>query len=402
MTSPPLNLQASVDEIMPGVIADRRHLHMHPELGFQEHQTAQFIVDRLKTLGVENIRTGIGKTGVTGLIRGTAKGRGDKTVMLRADMDALPMQEVNDVEYRSRNDGVMHACGHDSHVSMQLGTARMLMANRDRFAGTVMVLFQPAEEGGGGAEAMIKDGVLDEISIDATFGIHIWQHTDVGILEARPGVAMVGAQGFEIVIHGKGGHGAKPQSCVDPVVVGATLVNAMQTLISREKAPMIPGVVTVGSFQAGNAANVIPDTAVLTGTTRTVNEEQRVDVENRLREMCMSIGNAMEARVEVKLEVGAPPTINDPVMTELVKSAAREVVGDERTRDGDLRVVSEDYSLFLQQIPGCYYFVGSRNEKRGLTWGHHHTRFDIDEEAMGIGIETMTRTVLKYFDSVAG
>ncbi len=402
MASPPLNLKASVDEIMPGVIADRRHLHMHPELGFQEYQTAQFIVDRLKTLGVEDIQTGIGQTGVTGLIRGAAEGGIEKTVMLRADMDALPMQEDNDVEYRSRNDGVMHACGHDSHVSMQLGTARMLVANRDRFAGTVMVLFQPAEEGGGGADAMIKDGVLDRIPIDATFGIHIWQHTDVGIVEARPGVAMVGAQGFEIVIRGKGGHGARPQSCVDPVVVGATIVNAMQTLISREKAPTIPGVVTVGSFQAGNAANVIPDTAVLIGTIRTVNEEQRVDVVKRLREMCTSIGNAMGAQVEVNLEFGAPPTINDPYMTELVKSAAREVVGDERVRDGDLRVVSEDYSLFLEQIPGCYYFVGSRNQDRGLTWGHHHTRFDIDEEAMGIGIETMTRTVLKYFDSVAG
>jgi amidohydrolase len=398
MTIAELPLASEIDEIMPGVIADRRHLHQHPELGFQEVETAAFIVDRLTSLGLEDIRTGVGKTGVTALIRGTAPpGSAQRVVMLRADMDALPINEANDVDYCSQNTGVMHACGHDSHVSMLLGTARMLLQHRDLFTGIVKVLFQPAEEGGGGASAMIEDGALEDPNVDATFGIHIWQHTDLGTVEARPGVAMMGSDGFLVDIHAKGGHGASPHLCVDPIVVGAAIVNALQTTISREKDPVMPGVVTVGSFRAGHAANVIPDSATLRGTIRTVSAEQRDEVKTRLETLATAIAAGFGASAMVTFEYGAPPTVNDPAMTEIVKAAAAEVVGPDRIVDGPLKVVSEDYSLFLEHVPGCYYFVGSRNEEKGLVWGHHHMRFDIDEDAMAIGIETMTRTVLRYF-----
>jgi amidohydrolase len=395
-----VSFKDQVEEILPGVIADRRHLHQHPELGFQEHKTAAFITERLTSLGVEDIRTGIAKTGVTGLIRGTGNGPGaGKVVMLRADMDALPIHEDNDVEYRSQNDGVMHACGHDSHVSMLLGTTRMLVDNRDRFAGTVKVLFQPAEEGGGGARMMVAEGALQDPEVHATFGIHIWQGIDLGVVTAREGVSMVGADGFQIHINGRGGHGAAPNRCVDPIVVGSAIVNALQTVISREKDPTVPGVVTIGSFRSGEAFNVIPDTADLTGTIRTVSAEQGDAVKARLEALVTGVASAMGATAEVSFSFGAPAVINDPEMTKIVRQAAAEVVGPENSIEGALMPVSEDYSLFLNEVPGCFFFVGSRNEARGLTWGHHHQKFDIDEAAMAIGIETMTRTVFGYFDA---
>ncbi len=398
MSTADVSLKNQVEEILPGVIADRRHLHQHPELGFQEHETAAFIVKRLESLGVEEIRTGIGKTGVTGLIRGTGAGAGN-VVMLRADMDALPIEEANDVDYRSQTSGVMHACGHDSHVAMLLGTTRMLTDNRDKFGGTVMVLFQPAEEGGGGARAMVDAGVLEDPAVDATFGLHIWQGIDLGTVAAREGVAMVGADGFTIRLNGRGGHGAAPNRCKDPIVAGSAIINALQTLISREKDPVVPGVVTVGVFRAGDAFNVIPDTATLSGTIRTVSFEHRDAVKERLIAIVEGVAGAYGTEATIEFGGGAPAVINDPAMTKIVRRAAEEVVGPEFAIEGPLMPVSEDYSFFLNEVPGCYFFVGSRNEEKGLVWGHHHQRFDIDEDAMGIGIETMTRTVLRYFDS---
>jgi len=386
-------LHQDVDEILPGVIADRRYLHQHPELGFQEHETARFVVERLEALGAEDIRTGIGRTGVTALIHGCKPG---KVVAVRADMDALPIFEENDVEYKSLNQGVMHACGHDSHVSMLLGTARMLSSMREEFAGTVKLIFQPGEEGYGGAMEMINDGALENPTPEAIFGIHIWQGIDLGIVAARPGTAMVAADGFKITIYGLGGHGAQPDLCIDPIAVGAQIIVALQTIISRETDPNLPGVVTVGAFHSGQASNVIPDTAELRGTLRSVQKEQRLEQAKRLDEIARGIATAMRATVDIEVTFGVPPTVNDAAMTEIVKEAAREVVGPEKTVDGNLMVVSEDMSEFLDRVPGCFYFVGSRNEKRGLIVGHHHARFDIDEEAMAIGVETMTRTVLKF------
>jgi len=400
MMNATVTLHADVDEIMPGLVADRRFLHQNPELGFQEVKTAAFVADRLMALGVEAIQTGVAKTGVTGLIRGTASGNGDtKTVMVRADMDALPILEENEVEYVSTNPGTMHACGHDSHVAMLLGTARMLSARRDQFAGTVKLLFQPAEEGGGGARAMVEAGALENPKVDATFGLHIWQGADLGTVWSRPGTAMVGSDGFRIVIKGKGGHGARPNSSIDPIVIGAEIINALQTIVSREGDPTVPAVVSICAFNAGEAANVIPDTAVLRGTTRTVTRAQRDDVVGRLEAIVKGIATSMRAEAEISFSWGAPAVINDPDMTAIVRAAAAEVVGPENSIEGPLQVVSEDYSEFLNRVPGCYFFVGSRNTSRDLVWGHHHPKFDIDEDAMAIGVETMTRTVLSYLAS---
>jgi amidohydrolase len=386
-----------VDEILPGVIADRRHLHEHPELGFQEVETARFVADRLRALGVEDIRIGIAQTGATALIRG-GQGPG-KTVLVRADMDALPIEEENEVDYRSKQAGVMHACGHDAHTAMLLGVGRLLMERRDRFAGTVKLLFQPAEEGPGGAKPMIEAGVLNDPPVDAVLGMHMAQEAPLGVIALRAGPAMAASDGFTLVIHGKGGHGARPQSTIDPIAVGAQIVVALQTIVSREVDPTESAVVTVGAFRAGEAANVIPDTAELRATVRSFSPDVRQQLARRIEEVVRGIAGAMRAEVDFQYRFGYPPTVNDPVMTDLVRAAATELIGAERVVESPQMMGAEDFSYFLEQRPGCFFYVGSRNEERGLIWGHHHPRFDIDEEALGVGIATMTAAVQRYLAS---
>lgn len=399
MTSDSYDYRATIDEMMPGVIADRRHLHQHPEMAFHEFETAAFVADRLAALGVEDIRTGVGQTGVTGLIKGTGSTGSGKVLMLRADMDALPILEENEVGYVSQNPGVMHACGHDSHVSMLLGTTRVLMDRRGDFDGTVKVLFQPAEEGGGGARAMRAAGALEDPKVDAAMGLHIWQDIPVGQVWARDNTAMVGVTGFTITIFGKGGHGARPDITIDPIVIGSAIVDGLLTLVSREKNPVVPQVVSIGSFRSGNAANVIPDTAVLKGTIRSVTREQGDAVQARLQTMTEGIAASMGARAEIEFGGSAPPLINDPEIAQLVRDAAGEGIGEENVSQGRLMSVSEDFGEFLDPVPGCFFFVGSRNPDKGFIYGHHHPKFDIDEEGMAVGIESMSRAAVKYLQS---
>ncbi|MGI8475811.1 MAG: M20 metallopeptidase family protein [Thermomicrobiales bacterium] len=396
--SPP-KLRADIDELLPSVIADRRHFHENPEMGFQEFQTAKIVAERLRSLGVEDVRTGIATTGVTGLIRGTASGEGagaGKVVLVRADMDALPITEENDVDYRSRKPGLMHACGHDAHTAMLLGISRLLLDRRDQFAGTVKVLFQPAEEGGGGARVMIEQGVLDDPKVDAAFGMHIDQGAPVGVISLRPGPAMAAADRFSAVIKGKGGHGAHPHETIDPIAVGAQIVVALQTIVSREVDPTEPAVVTVGALIAGDASNVIPDTAELRGTLRSFNPEVRIHLAERVEAIVRGIAGAMRAEVEYTHQPGYPPTVNDAAMVDLVRDVAVGVVGPERVNTPALQMGAEDFSYFLERVPGAFYFVGSQNPEKGFTWGHHHPRFDFDEEAMSGGMEVMVQTVLRY------
>lgn len=389
-------LTQDVDEILPGVIADRRHLHENPELGFQEVKTAAFVKQRLEALGVEDIRTGINKTGVTGLIRGTAKGPG-RNVLVRADMDALPILEENEVEYKSQNDGVMHACGHDAHTAILLGLARVLSDRKNEFSGTVKLLFQPAEElPPGGAKGMIEEGVLNDPPIEAVFGLHMSQSDPVGKIMVGSGPVMAAADAFRIVIQGKGGHAAYPSENIDPVVIGAQIVVALQSLVSRETDPMESAVLSTCVFKAGDAFNVIPDTAELAGTVRTFKPDVQDHIERRITEVATGIAQAMQASAAVTYTRGYPATVNDESMTQLARESAVEVVGAENVVEMEPKMGAEDFSYFLQERPGSYFFVGSKNEERGLVWGHHHPRFDIDEESLAAGLGTMATSVLTY------
>jgi amidohydrolase len=393
------SLRDDIDEIMPGVIADRRHLHQHPELGFKEFETSKFVADRLRQHGVEDVRTGIATTGVTGLIRGTRPASGPgKVVLLRADMDALPIHEQNEVEYKSVNQGVMHACGHDAHTAMLLAVSRLLTDRRDEFAGTVKVLFQPAEEGGGGAKIMIDEGVMDDPKVDAVFGLHMDQDSPVGTIGWVAGPAGAASDRFDLTIQGQGGHGARPSRCIDPIVVGSEIIVALQTIVSREINPILPAVITIGMFRAGEAPNVIPDTAEMRATVRSFDPEVRELLQKRITETIEGIAATMRATVDLRYQLGYPPLINEPEMTELVRQVATEVVGPERTIEGKPQMGSEDFAYFLQRVPGSFFNVGTKNPDKGLIWGHHHPRFDIDEEGMSYGIETMVCVVKKYLN----
>lgn len=394
-------IKNDIDEIMPGVIADRRHLHANPELGFQEEKTARYVTDRLKHLGVEDIKTGIGGHGVTALIRGTADGPGaERVVMVRADMDALPIIEEGDREFISTVPGVMHACGHDAHTSMLIGLATVLMQRRDSFAGTVKVLFQPAEElPPGGAIAMIRDGALENPHVDIALGLHVASDIPAGKIGMRAGPASASGDMFTIRVQGKGGHAAKPNKSIDSIVVGSHIVTALQTLVSRNVDPVESGVVSVTAFLAGEAFNVIPDTAELRGTVRTLNPEVRDMLERRLSETAINIGAAMGATVEVDYVRGYPSVINDPRLYPLLKEAAIDAVGEENLMELPPTMGGEDFSYFSLERPSFFFMVGVRNEDLGIVWPHHHPKFDLDEEGMAPGIETMANAVMQCLDN---
>nr|MBA2289525.1 amidohydrolase [Chloroflexia bacterium] len=367
-----------------------------PEIGFQEVKTAAFVSERLQALGVEDIRTGINKTGVTGLIRGTGSGAGaDKVVLVRADMDALPILEENKVDYKSQNDGSMHACGHDAHTAMLLGLSRLLMDRRDQFAGTVKVLFQPAEElPPGGAEGMIREGVLEDPHVDVVFGLHVSSDTETGVINVGHGPVMAAADQYKITVQGRGGHGASPQQTVDPVIIGSHIVVALQTLVSREVDPTDQAVVSNCVFKAGEAFNVIPDTATLMGTVRTFLTDTQDHLEKRIGEVASGIAEAMGGKADTVYTRGYPATVNDEEMSNLVRDAARGIVGDENVQIAEPKMGAEDFSYFLLERPGCFFFVGTKNDEKDSGWPHHHPRFDIDEEGMTAGIATMATSVV--------
>ena len=393
-----VKVREDVDEILPGVVADRRYLHENPELGFQEFNTAKFVAERLQSLGVEDIQTEVNVTGVTGIVRGTGTGPGkDRVVLLRADMDALPILEENAVDYVSKNDGVMHACGHDAHTSMLLGVTRILMDRRDRFAGTVKVLFQPSEEAGeGGAKGMIEQGVLENPHVDACFGLHVASKLPTGTISVGNGPINAAADEFKITIQGKGGHGAYPHLCVDPVVVGAQIVMALQTLVSREVDPTDRAVVSTCSFKSGGAFNVIPDTAVLGGTVRTFDPETRDKLDARIHELVTGIATSMGASADIEYRRGYPPVINDEAMADIVREAAREVVGEDNLQMGKPKMGAEDFSYFALERPSCFFNVGTGNAEKETDVSHHHPRFNIDEDGMVAGMATMVTTVMNY------
>ena len=374
----------------------RRDFHRHPEIAHQEHRTATVIAERLRSLGLDEVRTGVGQTGVVGVLRG---GRAGRTVLLRADMDALPLLEVDRGQpYRSTNASVHHACGHDGHVAILLTVAELLSAQRSTLPGTVSFVFQPAEERVGGAEGMISDGALDPRP-DACFGLHLWNELEVGRVDTRPGPIYASADAFDISLSGSGGHGAMPHQVADPVVAAAELIVALQTLVSRETPPLEPAALTIGSIHGGTAPNIIPARVELQGTLRAFDPSVRERLLTRLREIVLGIAGTFRVEPEIRVTDCCPACINDEAMTAIVQRVASEVVGSDQVSTLTRTTGADDMSMFLQEVPGCYFFVGSANAQRGLASPHHSPTFDFDERALEIGVSVLSRVALAFLES---
>ena len=387
-----VNFKAEAEGLREQLVAWRRDFHMHPELAFQERRSARVIADCLHELGYQ-VQTGVAKTGVVALLEGQRPG---PVVMVRFDMDALPITEENETDYVSQNPGVMHACGHDAHMAMGLAVATLMMKRRDEMSGTLKLIFQPAEEGANGAEEMVKDGVLENPRPDVVLVTHVWNETPVGLIAVSPGAIMAAAEKWNCTVRGKGGHGALPHLTVDPIVAAAQIVTALQTVVSRNVSPLEAAVVAVGAIHGGNAFNVTPPQVEMTGTIRTYDPATRETVLRRVRQVIEGVAVACGATAELEIIPLTPAVVNDAEVTEVVHAAAQTVVGPENVLSGERTMGSEDASLFMQDIPGCYFFVGSANAERGLDAPHHNPRFDFDEDALPLGVAILMQAVAHY------
>ncbi|MBD2446060.1 amidohydrolase [Nostoc sp. FACHB-152] len=388
-------VRLSIRSLQPQLVEWRRRLHQQPELGFQEKLTAEFVSSQLQAWGIE-YQTGIAKTGIVVTIAGSKPG---KVLAIRADMDALPIQELNEVPYRSQHDGVMHACGHDGHTAIALGIAYYLQQHREDFAGTVKIIFQPAEEGPGGAKPMIEAGVLKNPDVDAIIGLHLWNNLPLGTVGVRAGALMAAVELFNCTILGKGGHGAIPHQTVDSIVIAAQIVNALQTIVARNVNPIDSAVVTVGALHAGTAHNVIADTANMKGTVRYFNPEFAGFFKQRIEQIIAGICQSHGANYDLEYISLYPPVINDAGIAELVRSVAEEVVETPVGVVPECQTMGgEDMSFFLREVPGCYFFLGSANPEKNLAYPHHHPRFDFDETVLPMGVEIFARCVEKFLN----
>ena len=373
-----MNIRSEIKDIEKNIIDWRRDFHQYPELGFDEYRTSKIIGEALKEMGLAP-QMNVGKTGVTADL---TFGEGP-TIALRADMDALPMQETSGLDFSSKHDGVMHACGHDGHMAMLLGAAKVLTQNGDSFNGTVRFIFQPAEEGAGGARYMIEDGCLD--GVDEIYGIHVWNYQPVGEVGITDGPVLAAADMFEIKIKGIGGHGAAPQGTIDAVVVASHLVQALQTIVSRNTNPLESTVVTIGTINGGHNFNIIADEVTLSGTARAYTEENRNLIKTRMAEIIDGVAKTFGAEISFDYEDGYPPTINHTDPVNKVLKAAERVVG-EKAGMPYLSMGGEDFSYYLQKIPGCFFFVGSApNDKKLFETPHHCSHFTMDERALLVG-----------------
>ncbi len=357
----------------------RRDFHMHPELGFQEFRTAGIVAKELTGLGLE-VTTGIGGTGVVALIEGVKPG---PVVLVRADMDALPITEETGASYASQNPGVMHACGHDGHTAILLTVAKMLLAHRSELSGTVKLVFQPAEEGLGGAEKMIEDGVLENPKVDFALALHVWNERPLGWVGISDGPSMAGGEIFKIKVVGKGGHGAAPQFAVDPVLAAAQIVAALQGIVARSVPPLQSAVVSVCTIHGGETFNVIPPAVEMTGTIRTFEPAVRSRVLERFEKTVWSVADAMGCQVEIDLKRLTPAVINHAPTAEIVQKAAHRLFPKEQIDTANYTTMgSEDMAYIMEKVPGCFFFIGSANEEKKLNASHHHPKFDIDEDAL--------------------
>lgn len=399
-------LDRRLGAVMPKVVAWRRDIHEHPELSGQEERTARVVAEHLRSLGME-VRTGVGGHGVVGVLRG---GRPGRTVALRADMDGLPVTEQVDLPFRSRvratyngqEVGVMHACGHDNHVAILMGTAEVLAGMKAQIPGTVVFIFQPAEEGhpdgGGGAERMIADGVMDNPKIDAIFGLHVWSGK-LGEITYRPGPTMAASNAYRITVHGRQTHGANPWGGIDPIVVGSQIVMGLQTIISRQTdITAIPAIVTVGQFQAGVRNNIIPDSAVLIGTIRTFSDAQKADIFRRVEQTAQNIAEASGARVEVQIDSGYIVTRNDEALTARMLPTLQRAAGRDMVQLAPLATGAEDFSFFQARVPGLFFFLGVPAPEADLNTvpRNHSPLFFADERALPVGVKAMSSLALDW------
>ena len=385
------DLKSRVQKLGESLVGWRRTLHRRPELGFEEHETAAFVAARLRELGAD-VKTGVGRTGVVGVLRAPAAKR--PPVLLRADMDALPIEEAPGRPYGSEIAGRMHACGHDGHMAMLLGAATVLADVRKRLDRDVVLCFQPGEEGFGGAEAMIEDGVLTEHGVGEVYGLHLWSLFPVGTVQLRVGPAMAAQDEFVASIVGKGGHGAMPHEAKDPVVAAALAIVALQSVVARSIDPIQPAVVSVGSFNAGTAANVIPEAATLRGTLRSFDDGVRETLRRRVREVLEGTASAAGCRVEFTLIPGYPAVVNDAAAVARVRAHAAIVVGEVNVVDPAPMAAAEDFAYFLRKAPGAFAFIGAGNTARNIVAPHHSPHFDIDEAALPVGAELLARIAL--------
>ena len=377
----PMPIVNRVADLQPDIQAWRRDIHQHPELLYEVHRTAALVADRLREFGCDEVVTGLGRTGVVGIIKGNKPaGKGEvKVIGLRADMDALPIEEATNLPYASKNPGLMHACGHDGHIAMLLGAARYLAETRN-FAGEAVVIFQPAEEGGAGAVAMLKDGLMDRFGIEQVYGMHNGPGIPVGSFAIRPGAIMAGGDAVAIKIEGRGGHAARPHKCIDSVLVGAQLINALQSIVSRSVDPLESAVISICEFHAGNARNVIPQTAELAGTVRTLNAEVRKLVEKRVREVVAGVAQMTGAKIDLTYNRGYPVTVNHVPQTDVAVRAAREIAGDANVQEMAPLMAGEDFAFMLEQRPGALIFCGN-----GDSAGLHHPEYNFNDEALVFG-----------------
>lgn len=381
---------AEATSIEDQIVAWRRDFHMHPELSFQEIRTAGIVADALRSLGIK-VQEKIGKTGVVGMLEGKHPG---PCILLRFDMDALPMQEFSQVDYASQTPNVMHACGHDTHVAMGLGTATLLANHRDELHGSVKFMFQPAEENGGGAEEMIKDGLLENPRPDRTFGIHIHSQTPSYKIGITDGPVLSSASTFAMKITGKGGHGAEPQDAIDPILTAAYIITQVQSIVSRNVDPFEPTSVSFGAIHAGSAYNIIPEIVELRGSIRAYTKETRKMVFQRMQEIVEGVAKSMGCKAELTLTDLLPATVNDPATAAVARQVCADLLGDDWVDAENRGTASEDYSLVLEKIPGVYIVLGAARKEND--YPHHNPYFDINEEMMKYGTALMSAVTAYY------
>lgn len=385
-------IKKKIKEIEKEIVSIRRDIHAHPELGFEEVRTAALVADYLENLGLK-VEKKIAKTGVLGILKGTDKG---PVIAFRADMDALPVDEKNESPYMSKEIGKMHACGHDAHVAILLAVAAVLAEIKEEIQGQIKFIFQPAEEGPGGARPMIDEGVLEDPAVDVILGLHVWSDLEAGSIGIKKGPLFASIDEVDFIIKGESSHGASPHQGVDAIVIAANIINALQTVISRNISPLSPGVITIGRIEGGYRRNIIAEEVSLEATVRCLTPENRKFIEEKIRKISTGICDSLGGSLEIDYRNDYSPLVNNDAVTEIVENKAQEIVGIEKTISLiEPTMGGEDFAFFLERIPGCFFLLGASNKEKGITAPQHSPYFDIDEDILSTGIEVLVLSGLE-------